>query len=159
MAALYRAAGHLANYRTARKPILNYVQLSRAFSVDRAMSANPLQWNWPTAIIAPIAAKRYRPYLLALVLGGGATVIMALLLSSAGRSLRTQPDYSSNRFCDGACICDGGVADAELMQRVCPQGWEPVYRSAKRKARQARRKARQLRRERKRAEQALIPSV
>ncbi len=109
--------------------------------------------------MAITVANRYRPYLLALVLGASATVIMALLLSSAGRSLRTQPDYSSNRFCDGSCICDGGVADAELMQRVCPKGWEPVYRSAKRKARQARRKARQIRRERQRAEQALIPSV
>lgn len=112
-------------------------------------------WNWTLVRLA----KHYRPYLLAMSFGIVAIVAMTVLLSHSGNSLRNSPDYRSNRFCEGKCICDGGVNDAELMKRVCPKGWEPAYRSAKRKARSERRRRRIQRREQERKRQSLVPSV
>jgi hypothetical protein len=77
------------------------------------------------------------------------------IVSLAGRALQAPPDRLVIRFCEGECICDGGVADAALMARVCPEGWEKAFSRARR---QRQRNYRRARRERIRKMQEETPS-
>lgn len=85
-----------------------------------------------------------RSYAYALIIGVTALLWVAGIVSNAGNSLPDPRAQKMHRFCAGRCLCDGGVVNAALMARVCPDGWQESYRAA----RQKHRRYREMRRKR-----------
>ena len=98
-----------------------------------------------------------RLYALALGIVLAALISVGALVSHTGNSLTPRPSVQLHRFCGGKCLCDGGVANQSLMQRVCPDGWEEGLGTARRKIRIQRRMRRE--RIRKLREAAPPPSL
>lgn len=96
--------------------------------------------------LGTISSRRARVY--ALAMAALAILWVGGIVSYAGNALPQQRALKLHRYCGGQCLCDGGVANASLMARVCPDGWQEAYGVAKRKAKRYRNMRRQMLRKR-----------
>ena len=115
-------------------------------------SEQPTPDNPATALdIGTLHSRRCHLYSVAIV--AGALLWIGGIVSYAGHSLPKERANQFHRYCGGKCVCDGGYANAALMARVCPEGWQGAYSSARRKLR----RHRKLRRERLRKQMQATP--
>jgi hypothetical protein len=96
-----------------------------------------------------------RTYFWTMAIATSALLWVGGIVSYGGLSLPEERSQQMFRFCGGKCLCDGGIANAEIMSRICPDGWKEAYSVARKKLR----RYHKLRRERLRKQlQANPPS-
>jgi hypothetical protein len=96
--------------------------------------------------VGTISSRRSRVY--GFLIASLALLWVGGIVSYAGNALPDPRANKIHRFCGGKCLCDGGVANASLMARVCPEGWQEAYGVARRKVIRKRNMRRQILRKR-----------
>jgi hypothetical protein len=103
-----------------------------AMSAPRSQSCNLAAFSG-AADVGTLSTRRTYSYTAAIAMG--ALLWAGGIVSYGGHSLPQERAPKLFRYCGGKCLCDGGIANAEIMSRVCPEGWEGAYSVAREKLR------------------------